>query len=403
MATAYLVAGLGYGDEGKGATVDFLARDLGARLVVRYNGGAQAGHNVVTPNGNHHTFSQFGSGMFVPGVWTYLSKYMMVNPLNMMLEEEALRSLGVRNAFKRTLVDKRSLITTPFQSAVNKVLLKVSGKNNSCGMGIGQTREDHIKYGDAVVFAGDIRSKDPHLLKMKLRLLQSVSFEKVRKYLNNVYIQETFPGILDLFLSTKSVDDLASDYDEWPVGIVGNAMEAFDILDLTGTPRKNVIFEGAQGVLLDEEFGEEGFNTWTKTTFHNCASILDEAIWQGSSLRIGVLRTYMTRHGDGPLPTKETDWFPSEKHNVSDGAQGKFRKSNFSFEAVDKALKICGGVDIFALNHFDELVNPVIVEGLEKRAPVSIVGMGPTADDRRWTQNPDVDIKNGGIAWTAKS
>src|SRR5258708_6711171 len=135
MATAYLVAGLGYGDEGKGATVDFLARNPGARLVVRYNGGAQAGHNVVTSDGRHHTFSQFGSGTFVSGVWTFLSRYMMVNPLNMMLEEEGLRGLGVRGAFKRTLVDARALVTTPFQSVVNKILLKVSGRNNSCGMG----------------------------------------------------------------------------------------------------------------------------------------------------------------------------------------------------------------------------------------------------------------------------
>lgn len=390
MATAYLVAGLGYGDEGKGATVDFLARYMDARLVVRYNGGAQAGHNVVTPDGRHHTFSQFGSGTFVQGVWTFLSRYVMVNPLNMMLEEEGLRGLGVRNAFKRTLVDARALITTPFQSAVNKILLKVSGRNNSCGMGIGQTREDYFAYGDGVVFAGDIRKSDHHLLKMKMRLLQSVSFEKVRKHLDNVHVIEDFPGIVDLFLSTKVVDDLVSAYDQWPVRIVENATEAFGILGLTGT-YKNVIFEGAQGVLLDEEFGEEGFNTWTKTTFHNCTSILDEVLWQGPRLRIGVLRTYMTRHGDGPLPN-EKDSYPPERHNVSVGAQGKFRKGDFSFELVDKALSICGGVDVFALNHLDECSGFSVLRGLEKRAPVALMGMGPTAADKRWTQNLDVDL-----------
>lgn len=375
MATAYLVAGLGYGDEGKGATVDFLVRSLGAWLVVRYNGGAQAGHNVVTPDGRHHTFSQFGSGTFVPGVCTYLSKYMMVNPLNMMLEEEHLREVGVTDAFQRMAVDARALITTPFQSAVNKILLKVSGKNNSCGMGIGQTREDHLKWGDDVLFARDTRRLD--LLKVKLRFLQAISLDKIRKHLSNVHIIEDFPGILDLFLSTKVVDDIAEKYMSWPVTIVHLPFGFFRMSE-------DVVFEGAQGVLLDEEYGEEGFNTWTRTTFHNCHMILYEVNWQGDVTRIGTLRTYVTRHGDGPLPTAETDWFPKEKHNEDVGAQGKFRKANFSFETVDKALKICGGVDSFALNHLDELMNPYIVEGLKERAPISIIGTGPSAADRKF-------------------
>src|SRR4051812_34821195 len=65
---AIVVADLGYGDAGKGSTVDYLARATAAHTVIRYNGGAQAAHNVVTPGGLHHTFSQFGSATFVPGV-----------------------------------------------------------------------------------------------------------------------------------------------------------------------------------------------------------------------------------------------------------------------------------------------------------------------------------------------
>jgi hypothetical protein len=61
---AYIVTGLGFGDEGKGLVTDYLARQHKASGVVRFNGGAQAAHNVVLPNGLHHTFSQFGSGHF---------------------------------------------------------------------------------------------------------------------------------------------------------------------------------------------------------------------------------------------------------------------------------------------------------------------------------------------------
>lgn len=379
MGTAYLVAGLGYGDEGKGATVDFLVRQLSARLVVRYNGGAQAGHNVVTPTARHHTFAQFGSGTFVPGVWTYLSKYMMVNPLDMMLEEEHLRTQGVTDAFSRTMVDDRALITTPFQRAVNKVLLRESGKNNSCAMGIGQTREDHIKYGPLVLFAGDLRNSN--VLRTKLRFLQSVSWDKVKELSAKTSIVD------DIFLGENIIDYLVAVYTRWTFMLVPSAFEAFLSLGLANDSDENVVFEGAQGVLLDEDFGEEGFNTWSKTTFHNCGVILDEANRKGPTHRIGVLRTYMTRHGDGPLPTAETDWFPPEKHNEDVGAQGKFRKSNFSFEAVDRALEICGGVDSFALNHLDELINPYIIEGLVERAPVSITGAGPSAVDRQFRLN----------------
>lgn len=63
MSRAILVQGLAFGDEAKGATVDKLCRELPVDLIVRFNGGGQAEHNVVTPTGVHHTFSQFGAGM----------------------------------------------------------------------------------------------------------------------------------------------------------------------------------------------------------------------------------------------------------------------------------------------------------------------------------------------------
>ena len=71
------VVDLGFGDSGKGTMIDYLARRHEADMVVRFNGGPQAGHNVVLPDGRHHTFSQFGSGSFVPGVRTLLSHYML--------------------------------------------------------------------------------------------------------------------------------------------------------------------------------------------------------------------------------------------------------------------------------------------------------------------------------------
>ena len=91
---AYVVVDLGFGDAGKGLLTDFLTRHFNAGLVVRYNGGAQAGHNVVAPDGRQHTFSQFGSGTFIPGVKTYLSRHVGIHPGALLVEGDLLAAIG---------------------------------------------------------------------------------------------------------------------------------------------------------------------------------------------------------------------------------------------------------------------------------------------------------------------
>src|SRR5579884_2426180 len=95
---AICIADLGFGDAGKGTITDYLCRRLNAHTVVRYNGGPQAAHTVVTSDGRYHTFSQFGSGTLVPNVKTLLSRFMLINPLHMLKEERHLRELGVTDA-----------------------------------------------------------------------------------------------------------------------------------------------------------------------------------------------------------------------------------------------------------------------------------------------------------------
>ncbi|HMB55126.1 MAG TPA: adenylosuccinate synthetase, partial [Thermoanaerobaculia bacterium] len=92
---ATIVVDLGFGDAGKGLLTDHLVRETGATLVVRYNGGAQAGHNVVTAGGRHHTFAQLGSGSFVAGTRTLLGPRVVVHPTALLLEAEALAGRGV--------------------------------------------------------------------------------------------------------------------------------------------------------------------------------------------------------------------------------------------------------------------------------------------------------------------
>src|SRR4051794_756041 len=98
MRRAVITVGLGFGDEGKGATVDVLCRHLGANLVVRYSGGSQCGHNVELPDGRRHTFSQFGAGTFA-GAATYLGPRVVLNPSALRREADHLRNLGIADPY----------------------------------------------------------------------------------------------------------------------------------------------------------------------------------------------------------------------------------------------------------------------------------------------------------------
>jgi adenylosuccinate synthase len=111
-----IVVDLGYGDAGKGTVVDWLcSRQEGrpVRMVVRFNGGAQAAHNVVTRDGRHHAFAQFGAGTFASGVRTHLSRFVLIDPLAVAAEAAHLASLGVAGALDLLTVDRDALLATP--------------------------------------------------------------------------------------------------------------------------------------------------------------------------------------------------------------------------------------------------------------------------------------------------
>src|SRR3989344_2017692 len=165
---AVLVGGLGFGDEGKGTTTEFLTGFYKAGVVIRYNGGAQAGHNVVLRDGRQHVFSQFGSGTFVPGVKTHLSRFVVVNPVSMFNEEKHLQRVGVTDAFQRTTIDEQATIVTPYHRIANQLAEISRGPNRhgSCGRGIGEAVSDRFKYRDKILLAGDLRDKN--IIKDKL-------------------------------------------------------------------------------------------------------------------------------------------------------------------------------------------------------------------------------------------
>jgi adenylosuccinate synthase len=404
MNKALIVIGLGFGDESKGATTDALARRHDAKLIIRFNGGPQTAHNVVCSDGRHHTFAQFGSASFIPGVRTHLSRFTLINPMNMLREEAHLREVGVTDAFDRLTVDEGCVVITPFQRSLNRLVewSRGSKAHGSCGQGVGQARSDQIECGDKVLYAGDLR--DEATVKAKLKFVQKRMQDKALELGDFHYGKEAAHVFADIF-DDNVIDWCWREYSKVPLKIVSS-----DYLKLLVERNRNVIFEGAQGVLLDEKYGTAPHNTWTDCTCRNADTLLKEIGFDGTVQRIGVLRTYFTRHGAGPFETE--DWrltaLLPELHNDNNGFQGTFRRGHFDAVQARYAVNVSGGVNEIALTHldaFDRLklaqirvagsrvlgheyvscASPLeFVQHVELllRVPVTILSSGPTAEHR---------------------
>src|SRR5215831_17266882 len=120
MKRSIITVGLGFGDEGKGATVDYLTRRYEADLVVRFCGGSQAGHNVQLPDGRRHTFAQFGAGTLAAPARTYLGPNVVIDPPALLREAAHLSGLGVANPLGLLTVHPRCLVTTLWHKALNR-------------------------------------------------------------------------------------------------------------------------------------------------------------------------------------------------------------------------------------------------------------------------------------------
>lgn len=361
MARVIICNGAGFGDEGKGSVVDFLTRKHGAHCVIRYNGGAQAAHNVVDPDGRHHTFAQFGAGTFA-GARTHLSRFMLVNPIFMLSEGKHLVSLGVSDAFQRVTVDGDALVTTPFHVALNRVrelcrdaLLNArrtgEGRHGSCGMGIGET----VAYALANP-EGAIRFKDlsnPGTMMVKLGDIQDYMVKEANELVGKVPVNDSLAKEYKLLCQ----DDLASICMEWFAKLLGMGVRSVGPEYLSAALTEGTtIFEGAQGVLLDEEWGFHPYTTRSNCTFENALQLVEG--FKGEVTKIGVLRAYHTRHGAGPFPTESPEVKATGDHNGIGPWQEGFRAGYFDFVLARYARLALGGVDEVALCHLDQVQGP---------------------------------------------
>lgn len=345
---AFLLVDLGFGDAGKGLLTDFLVRRTGATVVVRYNGGAQAGHNVVTPDGRHHTFAQFGSGTFVEGVRTFLSRHVVIHPTALLAEAAALAAKGIGDALSRLRVSEGALVITPFHQAAGRLreLARGAARHGSCGVGVGEAVGDALERPDEAVRAGDLR--DPARLRPRLRRLRERKREEMEALAGSIPAAArelaVFAGddLLDRWLAEAA--RLAA------LGLVAPDSILADWLAGAGA----AVFEGAQGVLLDERAGFHPHTTWSRCTLENALELLAEAAPGAGIRRIGVLRAHAVRHGPGPLPTETEELRPAVRdHNGFGEWQGAVRYGWFDAVLARYALAVAGPLEGLALTHLD--------------------------------------------------
>lgn len=349
---ASIVVDLGYGDSGKGGVTDYLCGVGEDPLVIRFNGGSQAAHGVVEPGGGRHVFSQFGSGMLRPGVRTLLSKHMLVSPLAMLSEERALRAIGVRDAFIRTTVSEEALIITPFQRAANRLResARGDGRHGSCGHGVGETASDALRFPDEAIRARHLL--EPGLAD-RLRRIQERKRDEVAdaiKACGGAGARDEVAFLEDSDASERWIDALA------PFIAEANILAEEDVRAVTKS-RRHLVFEGAQGVLLDEWRGFHPYTTWSTCTFDNAVGLLDDWDWDGGFLKMGVVRAYATRHGAGPFPTEDaalTRLLPDSDNVMNDWQRG-FRVGWLDMVAIRYAVAACGGIDALAVSCLDRL------------------------------------------------
>lgn len=325
MKTAHAVIGSGYGDEGKGLMTDYLAFREAVPAVVRTNGGAQAGHSVQTPDGRRHVFHHIASGALA-GAATHLSQFFVSHPLFFMRERKTILDLGGNAAVS---IDPRSIVTTPYDMMINQVMENARGgaRHGSCGMGFGEAIERSLNEEFALT-VGDFEKGADHIRDTLDRIRGAWVAERLRR----LGVDTLPPLEAELLASPDLVERFIGDCASF-----WNAISVRSDASLGS----GIVFEGAQGLLLDQDYGAFPHVTRSNTGLKNMIAVAREA---GIS-RIDVTymtRAYATRHGAGPFVHEDakTPWLSMvDPTNQPNDWQGAIRTAPLDICAVSAAIR----------------------------------------------------------------
>jgi len=388
---AIAVIGAQWGDEGKGKVVDLLAEKV--RVVVRFSGGDNAGHTVINPYG------EFGlrlvpSGIFYPEVMCIIGNGVVINPAVLIEEMEMLDQHGV--ATSSLFISDRAHLIMPYHILLDGLEDESRG-NKAIGTtrrGIGPAFADKVaRFG---IRAGDLLDKEAFLERLRLVL------DHKNAILTKVY------GVEPL-----SLDEVYQQYCRYGERLAPHIKDTIVMVAETLDREELVLLEGAQGTLLDPDFGTYPYTTSSSPLAGE--GCLGSGIGPARVSRIlGVFKAYCSRVGAGPMPTElndETgDLIRERGHEYGtvtgrprrcgwfDAVAARFssRVNSFTGAAITRLdifdtfplLKICVGykLDGETINHF-----PSSVDTLDKCEPVYEELPGwqvPTTDIREYEQLP---------------
>lgn len=322
MRTAHVVIGSAFGDEGKGLMTDYLARqNWPDARVVRFNGGAQAGHTVQLENGTRHVFHHVGSGTFA-GASTHLSRFFVTNPFVLDDEIHTLAGLGVKPQIS---IDPRAPLTTPYDMIINQMAEEWRGvaRHGSCGLGFNETLKRAEFRPDLATAVHDAMTS---------------GFEVTLRAIRDEYVpwrlSELGVPLTPVWETRLRSDDLLRHYRD-SVARFGDRFWLTE--DAKEIAHPQVIFEGAQGLLLDENHFFFPHVTHSRTGLPNVLELAAEAGIMHLKVHY-MMRAYMTRHGAGPFPSEDASMTFEDVTNQPNMWQGSLRFGALDLDLISEAI-----------------------------------------------------------------
>lgn len=315
------VIGLQWGDEAKGKMVDLLAAD--ARVVARYNGGDNAGHTVINPYGTFK-LRLIPNGMSAPGTICVLGPGVVVNLATLLSEVENIQSHGL-DLSGRLWVSPRCHIVMPYHPLLEGIYeqAKGQGRTGTTGRGMGPVYADKVSYNGLRLF--DLA--DAQIFAEKLRIQLAIK---------NPILQAFGRETLDF---QQVFDEKMAQYEQ----VRPFVHEPFGLLQETLAHDGQILLEGAQASLLDNDWGTYPFCTASNTLAGGAAAGLGLAPRWIQHV-IGVAKAYTTRVGGGPMPTELLD------------ADGELlRQEGAEFGTVTGRPRRCGWFDAEAVRFTAQL------------------------------------------------
>lgn len=332
MAVIAIVGGQ-WGDEGKGKIIDLLAEK--AKIVARFSGGDNAGHTVINPYGEFR-LHLVPSGIFYPQVTCIIGNGVAINPAVLLKEVDDLHNHGVNTS--RLFISDRAHLIMPYHTLLDRLEeeRRSKGALGTTLRGIGPVFAD--KVARLGIRAGDLLDKDIFLSRLKSAL-----------ELKNIILTKVYQA------SPLSLEEIYQQYCHYGEQLVPFIRETSSIIREAATKGELVLLEGAQGALLDPDFGTYPYVTSSSPLAG--ASCIGAGLGpRGIDRVVGIFKAYNTRVGAGPMPTELKDKIGDlirEKAREYGATTGRPRRCGW-FDAVAGRFSVqINGLSDIALTHLD--------------------------------------------------